>query len=291
LSFEGTVFLAGLGDVLPADIVRFVPTSLGAQTAGSFELLHSGFALGLDASVDNIDAIARSSDGRLVISTDDDVFLNFGIAHAHDLLAIDGNELLPYFEGELVGLETLSENITGVWFEPDTDVIFMTTQGSFDVPGVSGNEGDVIAFAPTSLEGATAGKFHPFTRLAGVDLDVALAGMNIQYSDVVTTTFAGDFDYDGDLDTDDIDGLISNIAIGPAHPTTFDLTNDGQVNLDDRDQWLVLAGALNLPSGNPYLLGDANLDGTVAVSIKPALYGDETVYTIVSAIGGGDSSV
>jgi hypothetical protein len=263
LSFDETVFLASLGDVLPADIVRFVPSSLGAQTAGSFELLHSGFALGLDASVDNIDAIARTSDGRLVISTDNDVFLNFGIAHAHDLLAIDGNELLPYFEGELVGLETLSENITGVWFEPDTDVIFMTTQGSFDVPGVSGNEGDVIAFAPTSLEGATAGKFHPFTRLAGVDLDVALAGMNIQYSDVVTTTITGDFDYDGDRDGDDIDGLISNIAIGPAHPTTFDLTNDGQVNLDDRDQWLALAGALNLPSGNPYLLGDANLDGSV----------------------------
>jgi hypothetical protein len=35
------------------------------------------------------------------------------------------------------------------------------------------------------------------------------------------------------------------------------------VNLDDRDQWLVLAGAANLPSGNPYLLGDANLDGVV----------------------------
>ena len=43
----------------------------------------------------------------------------------------------------------------------------------------------------------------------------------------------------------------------------YDLTDDGLVNLADRDQWLADAGALNLTSGNPYLLGDSNLDGVV----------------------------
>ena len=44
---------------------------------------------------------------------------------------------------------------------------------------------------------------------------------------------------------------------------SFDLTGDGSVDLDDRDQWLADAGALNLPSANPFLVGDANLDGAV----------------------------
>jgi hypothetical protein len=35
------------------------------------------------------------------------------------------------------------------------------------------------------------------------------------------------------------------------------------VDLDDRDAWLAIAGAANLPSGSPYLLGDANLNGVV----------------------------
>lgn len=42
-----------------------------------------------------------------------------------------------------------------------------------------------------------------------------------------------------------------------------DFTGDGLVDLSDRDAWLAEAGAINLPSGNPYLLGDANLDGVV----------------------------
>lgn len=263
LSFQDMVVLPGLGEVLPADIVRFVPTSLGAQTAGSFELLYSGFDLGLDGSSDNVDAIGRANDGRLVISTDDHVFPNFGIAQAYDLMAFDGSELMRYFDGEQVGLGTPNGNITGVWFEPDTGVIFLTMQHAFEVPGVSGDQGDIIAFAPTSLGAATAGKFHPFPRLVGVDLDIPLSGMTLQYSDRVTTSIAGDFDYDGDLDIDDLDGLISNIAVGPAHPAMFDLTNDGHVDLDDRDRWLALAGALHLPAGNPYPLGDANLDGSV----------------------------
>ena len=58
--------------------------------------------------------------------------------------------------------------------------------------------------------------------------------------------------------------LIFRISrIDGTNGVAFDLTGDGFVDLADRDKWLVLAGAMNLPSGNPYLLADANLDGTV----------------------------
>ncbi len=76
-------------------------------------------------------------------------------------------------------------------------------------------------------------------------------------------TVSCDFDGSGSCDGADIDALVANIAVGPPDPGTYDLTNDGLVNLADRDAWLTQAGALNLPSQNAYLLGDANLDGTV----------------------------
>ena len=74
-----------------------------------------------------------------------------------------------------------------------------------------------------------------------------------------------DFTQNGTCDSADIDFLINDITIGD-NASIFDLTGDGLVNLADRDEWLVQAGALNLPSGNPYLLGDANLDGSVDVA-------------------------
>ncbi|MEM8680635.1 MAG: hypothetical protein AAGF97_14905 [Planctomycetota bacterium] len=71
-----------------------------------------------------------------------------------------------------------------------------------------------------------------------------------------------DFDGNGTCDGDDIDALVAAIAAGD-NDLSFDLTGDGAVDLDDRDAWLTEAGAMNLPSGNPYLVGDATLDGVV----------------------------
>ncbi len=71
-----------------------------------------------------------------------------------------------------------------------------------------------------------------------------------------------DFNGDGQCTGSDIDMLVAEIAAG-TNNGSFDLTGDGQVNTADRDAWLADAGALNLVSGNAYLLGDATLDGTV----------------------------
>jgi hypothetical protein len=73
---------------------------------------------------------------------------------------------------------------------------------------------------------------------------------------------SGDFNLDGLYDCADINALVAEIAAG-THSPAFDLTDDGLVNLADRDLWLELAGAANLPSRHPYLLGDASLDGAV----------------------------
>jgi hypothetical protein len=75
----------------------------------------------------------------------------------------------------------------------------------------------------------------------------------------------GDFNDDGQLDCADIDALTQAIAAG-TNDAAFDISGDGLVDLVDRDQWLVEGGAANLPSGAPYLLGDANLNGVVDLS-------------------------
>ena len=83
-------------------------------------------------------------------------------------------------------------------------------------------------------------------------------------SEELTVGASFDFNEDGVVDCSDIDSLVVEIAHG-TNDSSFDLTGDGLVTLADRDAWLADAGGANLASGNPYLLGDANLDGVVDV--------------------------
>ena len=56
--------------------------------------------------------------------------------------------------------------------------------------------------------------------------------------------------------------VVADIAAG-SNTALYDLTGDGVVDQADLTDWLAQAGAANLTSGNPYLVGDANLDGVV----------------------------
>ena len=101
------------------------------------------------------------------------------------------------------------------------------------------------------------------------DLDLAVANVDSGNISVLVNhtcaALSGDFNGDGNLDCDDVDALVADIAAG-SDTASFDLTGDGFVNQDDLHQWLADAGAFNLPSGNAYLVGDANLDGNVDAS-------------------------
>ena len=74
---------------------------------------------------------------------------------------------------------------------------------------------------------------------------------------------SGDLNDDGLRDCADVDLLSEAIASGLSDDR-FDLNTDGKVDVGDLNQWLVVAGNINLSA--PYLPGDANLDGTVDVS-------------------------
>ena len=81
----------------------------------------------------------------------------------------------------------------------------------------------------------------------------------------------GDFNGDGAWDSSDIDALSAAIATA-GNDASFDMNGDGVITLADitSDQvgWLAIGGARNpqATGGNPFLSGDANLDGSVDVS-------------------------
>jgi hypothetical protein len=137
--------------------------------------------------------------------------------------------------------------------------------GSYDI-FVSDNGGPFTAWltATTATSAEFTGQFGHTYSFFSVATD------NVGYREVTptgaqaSTTLRpdGDFNDDGLYDLVDIDQLVAAIA-ADTHAVEFDLTDDGLVDLADRDAWLVEAGGVNLPSGNPYLLGDANLDGVV----------------------------
>ena len=86
-----------------------------------------------------------------------------------------------------------------------------------------------------------------------------LAGLLI-YA-VPAIAVADDFDNDGDWDVDDIDALVGEVISGTNNPD-FDLNDDGIVDLDDLTLWRLIGGIGNYYV-EAYLVGDANLDGTV----------------------------
>ncbi|MEM8679240.1 MAG: hypothetical protein AAGF97_07815 [Planctomycetota bacterium] len=100
-------------------------------------------------------------------------------------------------------------------------------------------------------------------------------------SDVVSCDFNGDMTCGGD----DVDALVANIVAGTNVPM-FDLDGNGVVDQADLDEWRALAGATNLPSGNPYLVGDANLDGNV--DGQDFIAWNTNKFTSLAAWTGGD---
>ena len=88
---------------------------------------------------------------------------------------------------------------------------------------------------------------------------------------VVIVSFEGEFDgpadldFSGTVDVNDLDVLTSAVS-SDVQSEAYDVNGDGQVDANDVTEWLSIAGAKLNASGEPFLPGDANLDGAVDVS-------------------------
>lgn len=172
LSVNQTVTLPDVGTIGETDIVRFVPSSTGNNTAGSYEWYFDGSDVGLETSGENIDAIGLTPDGKLVISVTGSPTVP-GITSPtprdEDLLMFDATALGEttsgswsfYFEGSDVGLQDSSEDVDGIWIGSNGD-IYLSTKGAFSVEGVSGDGSDIFRMTPTSTGANTSGTFSAF---------------------------------------------------------------------------------------------------------------------------------
>jgi hypothetical protein len=167
LSFADSRSIAGIsGTVDDSDIVRFTATSLGATTAGSFQMYFDASDVGLSTSDEDVDAVELLPDGRLVISTLAAFSVTGVSGVGQDLLVFTPTSLGPttagtwamHFDGSDVALSSSSEAVDAVAIDA-AGRIYLSTGGSFAVTGVSGADEDVFVFVPSQLGGATGGTF------------------------------------------------------------------------------------------------------------------------------------
>lgn len=168
LSIGRNATLGSLTGVTGMDIVRFVPTSLGTTTAGTFEWFFDGSDVELTTTGESVDAIGFLQDGRLLISTGGNMAVTGVTAADEDIAAFTATtwgeatsgtwEL--YFDGSDVALTAASEDVWGVWVDTNSD-IYLTTQGTFAVTGSSGDGNDIFICTPGSLGATTSCTFSP----------------------------------------------------------------------------------------------------------------------------------
>ncbi len=182
ISFEQRARVKGFGRVDDSDIIRFVPTSLGEDTTGSFEWFFDGSDVGLRKAGEDVDAIGFTPDGRLVISTLATAKVPMtggGILQAGDEQLIVLNNAVfghdtegdweMYFDGRDVELRP--EDIWGTWIDGATGDIYLSMQNEFAVPGASGDGLDIFVCHPLMLGDDTECTFGP-----GLFFDGSAAG-------------------------------------------------------------------------------------------------------------------
>ncbi|MFZ2406468.1 MAG: Ig-like domain-containing protein, partial [Methylobacter sp.] len=153
LTTDGVVIPDNVGAIDDSDIVRFIPTSTGSDTAGTYAWYLDGSDAGLISGTQDIDAIGFTPNKNLVVSTtgnstvtgvsdvkDEDLL----IFYAASLGASTSGTWGLYFDGSDVGLsQNSSEDVNGTWIDRNGD-IFLTTLGNFSVPDASGGGDDIF---------------------------------------------------------------------------------------------------------------------------------------------------
>jgi hypothetical protein len=166
---DGTILLSlGAADTLPDvgavddfDILRFIPTSLGDITAGTYEFYLNGEDVGLAG--EDIDALGFDPNGDLVISLRGSYDLGTVKGGDEDMLILDsGGSWQLYVDGSAVGLnDASSEDINGTWIDANGD-IFLTVRGAFSVAGLTDDSAVIFTCVPGSLSPITSCTFGPY---------------------------------------------------------------------------------------------------------------------------------
>lgn len=154
-NMHGKANYHGPEQIKDTNIYRFVPDSLGENTAGHFELYFDGSDVGLSSDGEDIDALYIEPSGSLIISTLDLKVPGSGgttlRGKDEDLLVFTPTSLGEntagtwslFLNGSAQGLNEPSEDISGVWLNSQSQ-IFLTAKGNFSVAGAQGDGADIF---------------------------------------------------------------------------------------------------------------------------------------------------
>lgn len=179
LSFDRPTTVGGLS-VDDSDVVRFVPTELGPNTAGTFELLVDGSDIGLTTNGEDIDALAVVSEGAasltLLVSVTGRLRAGGIVAQDEDLVRLTVTQpgrntagtWSVDFDGSDIGLNTdRGEDVSGA--SRDGTDLFFVTLGTFGAAGTLGGRGDIARCAnPTS---------NPTDCAVTIEVDISAIGL------------------------------------------------------------------------------------------------------------------
>jgi hypothetical protein len=187
MSFTRAQTIGSLADVDDSDIIRFVPTSLGDTTAGSFEWFLDGSDVGLTSAGEDVDAIGWTADGRLLISVIGNASAGTITASDQQLLVLDNavfgetssGDWALYFNGTTADLSANSEDINGTWLDATNGNIYLTTSGSFTVGSVSGDASDIFVCTPTTLGTSTTCSYALFWDAAAAGFGGNIDGISM----------------------------------------------------------------------------------------------------------------
>lgn len=141
------------------DVARFVPQTLGENTAGSFEMYFDGSDVGLTQAAEKIDALAVRADGALLISTYGAATVPAGAtnlrAQDEDLLAFrptslgsntQGSWSLAFDGSTVPGLSV--EDVTAAWHDGSTNSHYLAVTNDFAANGAGGTNRTIVVVAP-----------------------------------------------------------------------------------------------------------------------------------------------
>ncbi len=165
-SLAAPASLPGLGTVDDSDVLEFVPTSVGAATAGTLSLYFDGSLHGLTTAAEDVDAVGLDQNGNLLISVLGTASAGFGSAADEDVMVFDGSTLALFLDGSEVGLGTSVEDVVGVSVDA-SGIVHLATVGNYAVPGATGSKTDALQCIP--VDAAPITDCHWSTYWVGAD--------------------------------------------------------------------------------------------------------------------------
>jgi hypothetical protein len=166
---SGPTTVGGVTGVMNEDVIYY--------DGANWSMFFDGSDVGV---VDELDAFhLLDADSILFSVTRSATLTGVGEVQNYDIVRFDATSLgnntagafSLYLDGEDIGLNANAEDIDAIDLLPDGRVIVSTT-GNFSVPGVSGQDRDLIAFTPTTLGASTSGTWAMHFDGSDVGLDV-----------------------------------------------------------------------------------------------------------------------